>query len=343
MMQFKKNLPNFIKSRKARLSQRKEQLKTMEQNSEGAQRTRDLIHTSSYMIKDLENNFVLTPPTLTFSDRMQLDLGDLTLNLVHFGKGLHTGDDVLIHCPEEKLLFTGDLFYKESFQMTYSANFDAPRWIKALDLVLAENCDIDFAFDAHNGRMTGEFICLWRDYLADLWEKINWAKKQEWDFEQVQKDYSFDKEFSYIKKSGIEVEALKRQHQNNLQFFWYRVNESKSAAAVLNQIMDNKGIEAVIKKYKNMKSEPTDKFFFSENEFNQLGYRLLSNNQLQGAIEIFKINVTEHPDSWNVYDSLGEGYMTIGEKELAIKHYQKSLELNPDNENGKMMLKKLLN
>ena len=91
-----------------------------------------------------------------------------------------------------------------------------------------------------------------------------------------------------------------------------------------------------------MKSEAAQKYFFNENEFNQLGYRLLANNQVNEAIQIFKINVAEHPESWNVYDSLGEGYMTIGEKELAIKHYLKSLELNPDNENGKMMLKKLL-
>ena len=47
------------------------------------------------------------------------------------------------------------------------------------------------------------------------------------------------------------------------------------------------------------------------------------------------------PDSSNVYDSLGEAYMKNGDKEPAIANYKKSLELNPKNENGAAMLKKL--
>jgi len=52
-------------------------------------------------------------------------------------------------------------------------------------------------------------------------------------------------------------------------------------------------------------------------------------------------NVELHPDSWNAYDSLGEAYLKDGNKELATKNYQKSVELNPKNENGVEALKKL--
>lgn len=61
------------------------------------------------------------------------------------------------------------------------------------------------------------------------------------------------------------------------------------------------------------------------------------------AIEIFKLNVEAYPEASNPYDSLGEGYMLNGDKELAIKNYKKSLELNPDNTNAVEMLKKLEN
>jgi tetratricopeptide (TPR) repeat protein len=67
----------------------------------------------------------------------------------------------------------------------------------------------------------------------------------------------------------------------------------------------------------------------------------LRDDKTEEAIDIFKLNVSEHPKSWNAYDSLGEAFMKQGEKELAIENYQKSLELNPSNENGKEMLKKL--
>jgi tetratricopeptide (TPR) repeat protein len=75
---------------------------------------------------------------------------------------------------------------------------------------------------------------------------------------------------------------------------------------------------------------------------NRLGYMLLrGTKRLEDAIEIFKQNVQDHPESSNVYDSLGEAYMVSGIKELAIKNYQRSIELNPNNTSGREMLKKL--
>lgn len=61
----------------------------------------------------------------------------------------------------------------------------------------------------------------------------------------------------------------------------------------------------------------------------------------KAAIEISKLNVEMYPQSTNVYDSLGVAYKNDGQKELAIKYYKKSLELNPENYNAKEMLKSL--
>jgi len=78
-----------------------------------------------------------------------------------------------------------------------------------------------------------------------------------------------------------------------------------------------------------------------EEHINNVGYQHLGNKNIDAAIEIFKLNVALHPEGFNTYDSLGEAYMIKGEKELAIKNYEKSLALNPDNENGVRMLKEL--
>ena len=53
------------------------------------------------------------------------------------------------------------------------------------------------------------------------------------------------------------------------------------------------------------------------------------------------VNVKLYPEAWNTYDSLGEAYAIKGNKELAIKNYEKSMELNPNNEFGKLALAKL--
>ena len=57
-------------------------------------------------------------------------------------------------------------------------------------------------------------------------------------------------------------------------------------------------------------------------------------DKTKDAIEIFKLNVQAYPNSSNVYDSIGEAYMMDGNKEEAILKLQKSLELNPGNDNA---------
>lgn len=79
----------------------------------------------------------------------------------------------------------------------------------------------------------------------------------------------------------------------------------------------------------------------SESSLNRLGYGFINNNEYNKAIEVFKLNVELYPDSYNTYDSLGEAYMINGEKDLAIKNYKKSLELNARNENAKQMIEKM--
>jgi uncharacterized protein len=59
------------------------------------------------------------------------------------------------------------------------------------------------------------------------------------------------------------------------------------------------------------------------------------------AIELFKLNVANYPESYNVYNSLGNAYRAKGEKALAIENFEKSLKLNPANEGGARQLQEL--
>ena len=115
------------------------------------------------------------------------------------------------------------------------------------------------------------------------------------------------------------------------------------ASEELFRIIESQGVEKAIERFQAMKSMSRTiyRYDFSEQEVNTLGYKLLQGNKTDEAIAFFKLNVSEHPKSWNAYDSLGEAYMKKGQKDLAIESYRKSLELNPKNENGREMLKKL--
>jgi len=60
------------------------------------------------------------------------------------------------------------------------------------------------------------------------------------------------------------------------------------------------------------------------------------------AVEVFRLNTQRHPDSWNAWDSLGEGFAAMNARDEALTAYKKSVELNPENENGKGRISKLL-
>jgi CubicO group peptidase (beta-lactamase class C family) len=78
-----------------------------------------------------------------------------------------------------------------------------------------------------------------------------------------------------------------------------------------------------------------------EQMLNGLGYQLLYGGNEADGVAVFEENVKRFPQSANVYDSLGEGYMKQGKKELAIQNYEKSLQLKADNPNAVERLKKL--
>lgn len=79
----------------------------------------------------------------------------------------------------------------------------------------------------------------------------------------------------------------------------------------------------------------------TEDFINQLGYQQLRFKHIEEAIEFLKQNIILHPNSFNVYDSMGEAYMINGQKSLAIENYEKSIAINPQNENGREMIRKL--
>jgi predicted Zn-dependent protease len=69
----------------------------------------------------------------------------------------------------------------------------------------------------------------------------------------------------------------------------------------------------------------------NEAEVNQLGYtHLLQLQDAKRAVEIFRKNAADHPDSWNCWDSLGEGLAAAGDKKGAIENYSKALAMAPE-------------
>ncbi len=111
----------------------------------------------------------------------------------------------------------------------------------------------------------------------------------------------------------------------------------------MGEVYRKKGIDAALAHFTELK----EKFYgrgaydFGDRALNGFGYEVLRNNDTDGAIKVFKMNAEAFPESANVWDSLAEAYMKAGDMMQAKKYYQKSLELDPLNQNAKEMLKKI--
>jgi len=102
------------------------------------------------------------------------------------------------------------------------------------------------------------------------------------------------------------------------------------------------GAEGAIACYRKLVADGLEKGPGVERSLLRTAYWLLLDRaKPSDAVKLFKHWTVEFPESWNAFDSLAEGYVALGEKELAIASYKKSLELNPENENGKSELVKL--
>jgi tetratricopeptide (TPR) repeat protein len=102
------------------------------------------------------------------------------------------------------------------------------------------------------------------------------------------------------------------------------------------------GIQGALDQYAELRKKFYGRgaYDFGENSLNAFGYQLLEKDSA-AAIQIFKLNTTEFPDSWNVWDSLAEGQLKAGNTKDAQQNYEKSLALNPDSKSAKEALAKI--
>jgi CubicO group peptidase (beta-lactamase class C family) len=121
----------------------------------------------------------------------------------------------------------------------------------------------------------------------------------------------------------------------------YRLPRSSIGRAIGKAIVAE-GIDAAVGRYHELRKERPDDFTFdSEGDLNTLGYELLRQGKKREAIAVFTLNTEAFPRSWNVFDSLAEAYLANGYKELAVRNYRRSVELNPESRSGIEALKAL--
>lgn len=154
---------------------------------------------------------------------------------------------------------------------------------------------------------------------------------------------------AYVKRDpNAKTFLQKRPEENGLPsgFATIEAQPGKKAPPTENEIANiimTGGFEEVAEMYRRMQKEEPEIVLFEENIMNILGYQLLQSQRMEDALDVFKLNIEAYPDSWNVYDSLGEAYGMQGDVPKAIEFYSKALEMNPEDKRIEQILVELKN
>lgn len=151
----------------------------------------------------------------------------------------------------------------------------------------------------------------------------------------------------YLKENPKALDFVKMDCQPPLPGIPVTVQYKKGTGAPLCMddfigIIFDEGIERAVSLVKDELKISRKLRGFSEPDINRLGYKFLYFwGRPEAAVSVFLLNARLYPESGNVYDSLGEAYLVSGDRELAVKNYQKSLKLDPRNNNAREQLKRL--
>jgi len=126
-------------------------------------------------------------------------------------------------------------------------------------------------------------------------------------------------------------------------------NKQGSLQTVLDSVLYDKPadttitphIKEALAMYQQLKKQHFGNLYVTEEDLNDIGYQLMVKYP-EAAVEFLEINAKMHPKSWNVYDSLGDGYQALGKPKEALKNYEKAVKMNPKDDNAQDNIQKLL-
>jgi len=158
---------------------------------------------------------VPTAPNITLEEKMTLFQvvaeGSREIQLLHLGRA-HTGGDVMIYLPQEKVIFTGDMMLPG---LAYMGDGHVDEWPDTLEGL--KQLEFDAWMPGHGPVMyTKEPIDHFQAYLRDLWDKTGQFYRREVGAEQAAQQIDMtnhSNNFAQIRGPGVDPRAIRRIYE----------------------------------------------------------------------------------------------------------------------------------
>lgn len=151
-----------------------------------------------------------TPPNVTLRTRMTLYRGGREIQLHFFGRG-HTGGDVVVFLPKERIVATGDLL---TAGLSYMGDAHVDEWATTLETL--KSLDFEWVIPGHGEPYAGKArLEHFQSYLRDAWKQVSALKAQRVPPEDAAKRVDMtahQANFPQIQGSGIDLRAVQRMY-----------------------------------------------------------------------------------------------------------------------------------
>jgi cyclase len=159
-------------------------------------------------VNDMEGT-VLSYPSLTFNDRMGIDIGEQKIELIYAGNA-HTSGSIIVYMPDKKVLFAGDILFTGYHPFT--AEGDLKSWNKVLDYII--KMDVNTIIPGHGPVSTKKDVNDMKKYLItfDKNAKKLSAKSKDIEhiFSEMKKVLPARAEGEWLIKANLEMKYVKK-------------------------------------------------------------------------------------------------------------------------------------
>jgi glyoxylase-like metal-dependent hydrolase (beta-lactamase superfamily II) len=189
-------------------------------DSAGGQQAREGVAAFGVGIADLERGITPRYPTSTFHGRHTLDLGDVHVELYKFA-GLHSDSDILIVVPEERMLFTGDVFWGGQLPvLRVGTRGDLHQLLDHWAMILERYPDLEIVVPGHSDvPLTVDGFRGMHAYVSRLWTDVKAARSSGRTILQFLAGHDFAERYPEVASFG-HMRGEYNLHQHNIYMLW---------------------------------------------------------------------------------------------------------------------------
>lgn len=158
--------------------------------------------------QDMEGTAIVLPD-LTFTDRMEVDLGDQKVQLI-YPKASHTSGSVLVLIPDKKVLFAGDTLFTNFHP--FMADGDIKSWVNVLNYILT--LDVNKIVPGHGPISSKLDVLEMRQYITAFDKKAKRLSAKSKDVDhiasEIKKSLPARADGDWLVKANIQMRYLKK-------------------------------------------------------------------------------------------------------------------------------------